>query len=70
MAVIIALLLSKARKSRTNFFIMHLALAGEKEAWEGKGRGCGGERVGENEGGREGVKMGGVEGEGVEGKDG
>ncbi|XP_050733700.1 cardioacceleratory peptide receptor-like isoform X2 [Eriocheir sinensis] len=27
MAVIIALLLSKARKSRTNFFIMHLALA-------------------------------------------
>lgn len=29
LAVLAALRLSKARKSRTNFFIMHLALAGQ-----------------------------------------
>jgi len=29
-AVLVALLLNKARKSRMNFFIMHLALAGKE----------------------------------------
>ena len=32
-AVIVALKLSKSRKSRTNFFIMHLALAGEQPCY-------------------------------------